>query len=60
MSEQKFTHFDNAQIKLKTLREFETLFMRASIYMTLSQKIEKIGIYSVAGEILSYEVDGKK
>ncbi len=34
--------------------------MRASIYMTLSQKIEKMKIHSVVGEISSYEVDGRK
>jgi hypothetical protein len=34
--------------------------MNASIYMTLSLKIEKIGIHSVVVEISSWEVEGGK
>jgi hypothetical protein len=34
--------------------------MWASIYMTLSYKIEKIGIHSVLGKISGHEAGGRK
>ncbi len=60
MSQAKSGHFHKGQKNYKTLAKFETLFMCASTYMTLSQKIEKIEIHSLVGKISGKGAGGSK